>query len=373
MTLRLVLVSLVAALGLRIPGGPMIESWVASTQNWMNARFADWDTRNSQTADYVIISDYYDAEHRTPRREMSHVATPTRTGQRDSAPVNATTAMSTKPAPVQDPQTANVRPVSFVRKLSSFEPLEIGDKTNLGIAYELKRWTEGMSVMPPWVILSVASRPLFEPIAVAENLYGGIALELNRKNEGIGIKPPAAPSPRPVPASLASFGPMEASPSLYFAGELVLPAKNAAAKAPTPKPTPTPVAICPAPPVRTTKPRESLEDLDIEVAGELVPQDDGFGVFTPAPKTLVTATKPRFEPLEVSDNFYVGVAFELNRRNEGLHIPAESLVRTAKAEASAPLPTRKLSQAVKLTRDAVYAWLNVFTGPALVTVSQSNQ
>jgi hypothetical protein len=49
MTLRLVLVSLVAAMGLTIPSRPVIESWVASTQNWMNARFADWDIRNPQT------------------------------------------------------------------------------------------------------------------------------------------------------------------------------------------------------------------------------------------------------------------------------------------------------------------------------------
>src|SRR6516225_3813769 len=62
MTLRLVLVSLVAALGLTLPGVPMIESWVASTQNWMNARFADWDTRDPQTNDFVIVSDFYDAE-----------------------------------------------------------------------------------------------------------------------------------------------------------------------------------------------------------------------------------------------------------------------------------------------------------------------
>ena len=36
-----------------------------------------------------------------------------------------------------------------------------------------------------------------------------------------------------------------------------------------------------------------------------------------------------------------------------------------------PRPTRELNRAVKLTRDAVYAWVNVFTGPALVTVTQS--
>ena len=69
MTLRLVLVSLVAALGLTIPGGPMIESWVATTQNWMNARFADWDTRNPQEADYVIINDHYDGALAAARQE----------------------------------------------------------------------------------------------------------------------------------------------------------------------------------------------------------------------------------------------------------------------------------------------------------------
>ena len=86
MTLRLVLVSLVAALGLTIPGAPMIESWVASTQNWMNARFADWDTRNPQNADYVIVSDFYDMErlaaarHDRPRNDTAPEARGTEPG-----------------------------------------------------------------------------------------------------------------------------------------------------------------------------------------------------------------------------------------------------------------------------------------------------
>src|SRR3954452_24662423 len=62
MTLRLVLLSLVAALGLTIPGGPLIEHWISSTQTWMNARFADWDTRNPKEGDYVIISNGYDMQ-----------------------------------------------------------------------------------------------------------------------------------------------------------------------------------------------------------------------------------------------------------------------------------------------------------------------
>src|SRR4029079_2736135 len=102
MTLRLVLVSLVAALGLTIPGVPMIEGWVASTQNWMNARFADWDTRNPETPDYVIVSDYYDAERAAPHKQITAplVATTPRSSNAQERPrvepVNATSI-----APVQ--------------------------------------------------------------------------------------------------------------------------------------------------------------------------------------------------------------------------------------------------------------------------------
>src|SRR5271166_6657144 len=71
MTLRLVLVSLVVATGLTVPSAPVIESWVASTQNWMNARFADWDTRSPQFADYVIVNDYYDVGRLAPRPAQS--------------------------------------------------------------------------------------------------------------------------------------------------------------------------------------------------------------------------------------------------------------------------------------------------------------
>jgi hypothetical protein len=62
----------------------------------------------------------------------------------------------------------------------------------------------------------------------------------------------------------------------------------------------------------------------------------------------------------------------LNRQNEGIAIPTpiSSLTKVKKAAPSTPLPTRELNRAVRLTRDAVYAWVNVFTGPALVTASQ---
>ena len=94
----------------------------------------------------------------------------------------------------------------------------------------------------------------------------------------------------------------------------------------------------------------------------------------PAP---APASKPRFEPLETGPEQPVGVAYELNRRSEGLHdssppLPAAlSIAASPSPSSSTPRPTRELNRAVKLTRDAVYAWVNVFTGPALMTVTQS--
>ena len=117
MTLRLVLVSLVAAMGLTIPSTPVIESWVASTQNWMNARFADWDTRNPQTADYVIVSDFYDMERLAPRPARSSLpATAPEPSARPGPPNASSAAFSSKPALLQDTRSAAVRPVSFVRE-----------------------------------------------------------------------------------------------------------------------------------------------------------------------------------------------------------------------------------------------------------------
>jgi hypothetical protein len=424
MTLRLVLVSLVAAMGLTIPSAPVIESWVASTQNWMNARFADWDTRNPQTADYVIVSDFYDMERLAPRPARSSLpATAPEPSDRPGPPNASSAAFSGKPALLQDTQSATVRPVSFVRERKSFEPIWVGEKLNLGIAYELNLKNEGIGVVPPRVVRKPAatvrfdpipvvrkvyrevqlelaqwSRTLglvlprvvfpassprrFEPIVVAKNPRGGGAEKLIQLSQGIGIipavagaprpamasapRPPATSPSRPAVASESSFGPMETSTSLYFAGELTPPAKSVL---PTPpmvptKPSARPVAGRPPLSPAVTETRELPDDLDIEVAGELVRQDDGFGAPAPAAKAPLTAATPRFEPLEVSCDYYVGTALELNFPTDGFNIPAETAVHTAKIDVPAPHSARELSRAVKLTRDAVYAWVNVFTGPA---------
>jgi hypothetical protein len=380
MTLRLVLVSLVAALGLTVPGGPVIEHWVASTQNWMNARFADWDTRNPQETDYVIINDFLDVELSAPRPSVSSIAMPVASADRSSGPVPASKPQAARPAVDNVSRARITQQASFVRKESTLKPLVTRAPDHPGIALGPSRPRGGIGVPPSPAVHPAPARPGFEPIVVADNLYGGLAYELNRENEGIGINPPAprreSPAPeRPRAPSPPSFGPMEECESLYFAGRLEPPRRVVPVVAPSvvrvSSPAPEPVAravqvavlgwvASAAPWAAEAVPSEPGEDLFIDLAGELIRESDGF------------ADRPRFEPIEPGEDLYPGIAYELNRRNEGIEIPLSSLAQTKTNDAPAPLPVRELDRAVKLTRDALYAWVNVLTGPAVVTVSKSS-
>ncbi len=226
--------------------------------------------------------------------------------------------------------------------------------------------------------------------AVGKSPVGAKTDGLILLGQGFGINPLLAGAPPPVDAGSTpgavvppvrteaalptSFGPMESSPSLYFAEELTLPAKSVTSKPTESKqPIATQSAVRPHLAAAATSVIHELpDDLDIEVAGELVRQDDGFGAPAPPRAAPVVAAVARFEPLEVEYDYYAGTAFELNFRNDGLNLPAHPVLHTTKTDLPAPQSAREISRAVKLTRDALYAWVNIFTGPALVTVSDSN-
>ena len=78
-------------------------------------------------------------------------------------------------------------------------------------------------------------------------------------------------------------------------------------------------------------------------------------------------TAGSFEPMVVGDDLYVGVAYSLNRASEGLDLASESPTMQAPAVAS---PASQLSVALRLTREAVYAWSNLLHGPAVVAISR---
>ena len=72
-----------------------------------------------------------------------------------------------------------------------------------------------------------------------------------------------------------------------------------------------------------------------------------------------------YEPLEVGDDLYPGEAFVLNREADGFDEP----IATPVAEANRDIPSgNQLGTAVRLTRDAVYAWMNLLQSPAIMTL-----
>jgi len=438
----------VAALGLTIPGTSMIESWVASSQNWMNARFADWDTRNPPSADYVIVSDYYDSARFSshpdstwlPELKLVSENVATRGVRHTSSPpsVSAKVALA-----LGDARFSPVRRVSLTSRRIDFQPIDITVGWHRGIALELNRRHEGTGIHAPGEVALTAVSTLFKPLAILEPLRT-VADELNRQNEGIGILPPerfgpkviAGPRFEPIPipdlfevgiafelnrcsegigtsavptATSAkagtsnsrtdsevpslSFATLERDPHLYFAGELVGSTDAGANKhgidsqiAPQEDMSFAPVDIATgasiSPPSGSLLPdsvavrgtNENLEELEIEVAGELVPEEDGFGragqrsLWLENRAEAADLMRP-FDP-RVADNLSTLVN-ELNRQNDGLELSATKSSTPAPSIASSSPPSPSLSRAVELTRDAVYAWVNVLTGPALVTVTSS--
>ena len=191
MTLRLVLVSLVAALGLTIPGAPMIEGWVASTQNWMNARFADWDTRTPEVADYVIVSDYYDAG------QFASCSATTDISAAKPAPSPSPTehsealgAVKTIPGPskwelLPESKPGEVRSVSFSRKTTTSEPIEVAERIDPGFAERLNQTCEGVGVMPSHVLSTFSCHPRMEAITLVNYLYLGAGDKLSRLDKEV--------------------------------------------------------------------------------------------------------------------------------------------------------------------------------------------
>ncbi len=71
------------------------------------------------------------------------------------------------------------------------------------------------------------------------------------------------------------------------------------------------------------------------------------------------------------DNLYEGLAHELNRKADGLDDPKSETGRTELiGEVKTPDRAGRLTNAVRLTRDAVYAWANLLHGPAVVTIGR---
>ena len=173
MMLRLVLVGMVAALGVTIPGGTNRGGWLVSAGRWANSAVVDWDTwRPDSVAGQSrrIVTTRHGCEQcRLARaaialREQAAAA---------SAVAEATKSRAVPTGAGSEKPTAEMHDVLPVRSLSAptlaFEPIAVGDVFYTGVSFELNRIADGINVVQSPTVPS-ATLPRSQPIALADGL-----------------------------------------------------------------------------------------------------------------------------------------------------------------------------------------------------------
>jgi hypothetical protein len=267
MALRMVLVGVVAGLGLTLPTGRQFTSWKDSAQSWASARLAAWDAQMPADENAFVLvvepasiaadsvprvgqkSDLPAAD--APKTVVSAPTTPALTGENDpkTTPTDLAVGLETPTSPTPLTESEVVEPAlstldsafgiaqnevvsAFAADekaivaanppapapagapsiATPFEPLEVGDNFYEGLAYELNRGSEGLS-------LSHEEVARFEPLEVADDLYAGVAYALNREAEGLDL--PAQPEPpRPTVVRLEDMRPATTDSRLTHAVRL---------------------------------------------------------------------------------------------------------------------------------------------------------
>lgn len=247
MGLRMILVGVVACLGLTMPTGEQIESCKVSAQTWMNARIAEWDAPLPADENaFVLVAEptATDADEATPASGTPALETPNAT----AAPVTAATETPTDSRPAAKPVStiasndladglaAPTVPMAFeetdltpataspapeptasdagfdaaqndvlsaferdrpeaaapVALAPAFEPIEVGENLDTGVAYALNHAAEGLSITGTAGVPHPSTR--FEPMENGEDLYSGVAYDLNRGAEGLETAAPTVTS-----------------------------------------------------------------------------------------------------------------------------------------------------------------------------------
>jgi hypothetical protein len=258
------------------------------------------------------------------------------------------------------------------RQAIVFDPIRVDDPPLAEIACELNRWAEGLNIQSSTVAGTTA--PIDRaPMPAGDLVAWELVIASCRAAEGSGVsgRVPAPWEARPQPARGASPDPMaalfEENPEGYEPSEEGL-ASSAAGE-------PAAVAV---------RPRFDPIELPADLAGGIAEELNRFaeGIGNPGEDTSKPIVRSeRFEPIVAMRDAESGIAAELNRASEGLEVvlprleppqPASLADRFPGVGGSADdrAPTDSgLRQAIRLTRDAAYAWLGVLKGPTRMTMT----
>jgi hypothetical protein len=339
MITRLVLVGMVAALGISVPTRPGVQGWVLAAHSWTAHQLADWDTG--------------------ARRSTSGFTLP-----------------------------------SVVTTVPAFEPIVVDERAS-GLADELNRFAERVDIDPRPA--PSGRTPSAEGIARTTHMP-----LLSEFSAALGIGTPEmrgmAELMLAAEGSQGAVGPAEAVVTEHRAGARVSPADCIF--------TPSVAASSTAPPATelSCEPRslpvadalqhefiEPATDVQDDIASELNCLGEAFEIAAPA-EMPPAAPKPPFDPIDPGTELDTGLAFELNRLSDGMAVAwsaadrtdnpqPESTLRLTRPESaitstpvpaerpSSPGPSPDVAQAIRLTGEALHAWMSVMTGPAIVRIT----
>jgi hypothetical protein len=238
-------------------------------------------------------------------------------------------------------------------------------------------------------------RPTFDPIVVGDRLYTGVAYELNSRNDGLNLPRSSVmlplPTPAAQPADLARLAvDRYGSSGLAMLRSLGRNLRDAAERELA---------------ARQELAAREANALAFEAMGNA---DNLYFAEAPAPAVEaapapIVAEASAFEVMEASDNLYfadapapmvaeaapVATTVTLDVLPDELFAPVDAVaaadpapgrdekddepsIASSRPEQDAAAARPEVNRAVRLTREALYAWVNVLSGPALVTVAPSS-
>lgn len=352
MMLRLVLVGIVAGLGVTIPSRPAGQGWFGSAGRWANSVLAELDTWKPDERGSVRVAP---KEHECEQCRLARVALASRQRTIGATEASRSTKWTPAPAVGRAEKPAITLPAAMVSKNT------------------------------------IQRKVVFEPIAVSEDFYAGVAFELNKNAEGLDLpQPPALPT-----AVVVETSPVRTTESLELELPEVLcgatdddlaeirsmfdedaaPANTESSRVAQAieSPVVSPVIgaavslVCvePARPVVTTQPLTQ-----VKAQADSLP----WPAFAPTEPVAKSPTKvvhettvpwPVFAPVEARDD---ALASETA-------LPRNATPAVT-ASQSAPIPMHAgssseagLGQAVRLTRQALGAWMSVLVRSEPVQVT----
>ncbi len=381
MTMRMLLVGLVAALGVTIPTPTQCSHWWLSVRNVGSAALADWDhwtPRGKNELPSVISLPPVAAHERLTGDQVcdrfrQRVASPGCIAQAQAIGARLIAANHMKLPTTDDVAShetsktwADLPANVFEKRAIVFEPMVISGDLNAGVAYDLNRMADGIGIKPPTGGgAKIATGPSKPPGALPR-----LAVEI--KNE-------PAPARNPFAADLAIV-PLSRIDNLdagLWAG-LIQSAEHVLAEDRVPSSS-TPVLA-----QSSSQPESGLPggpnvtpDEWIECAGtDLIaadsawpdPSDPGIADEEAGSMPILGADRA-FDPALSPDLLPWSQAQAYDRRDsEPVVAPAQPL--SAPDAVSKPEISLELKQAILLTKDALNAWVNLVRRGSVLKVTK---